>query len=86
MRADAPTLFVWEAVLFYVDPDAVKYLLPEMQGYIRRDQARAGSLTHHESGFIAEIITQAALLRGGGLASALSPACMVLYMYSNCCR
>ena len=52
------------AAFVHVDPDAVKYLLPEMQGYIRRDQARAGSLTHHESGFIAEIITQAALLRG----------------------
>ena len=38
-----------------VDPDVIKGLLPDMPGYLERDRARAGALTHKESGFIAEI-------------------------------
>ena len=33
LRADAPTLFVWEAVLFYVDPDAVTALTADIAAF-----------------------------------------------------
>ena len=44
-----------------VDPDVIKGLLPDMPGYLERDRARAGALTHKESGFIAEIATLEAM-------------------------
>jgi hypothetical protein len=47
-----------------VDPDKVKSLLPETPAYVAADPTRAGSLTHHESGFICEIIEREAMLAG----------------------
>ena len=49
--------FVW------VDPDAIKGMLPDMRGYVQHNRARAGALTHKESGFIAEIVTLEAMRR-----------------------
>jgi hypothetical protein len=42
--------FIW------LDPDKIKSLLPDMPDYVRHNRARAGVLTHAESGFIAEIV------------------------------
>lgn len=48
----------------HVDQDKIKFLLPEMDEYVRRNKVTAGSLTHHESGFVAEVIQEQALLDG----------------------
>jgi hypothetical protein len=45
----------------WVDADKIKSLLPDMPGYVRHNRASAGTLTHKESGFIAEIIEKEAL-------------------------
>jgi hypothetical protein len=47
-----------------VDPDMIRFELPEMEGYLARDKAEAGTLTHKEAGFIVEILTLAGLNRG----------------------
>ena len=47
--------FIW------VDPDAIKGLLPDMRGYLAHNRSQAGTLTHKESGFIAEIVTLEAM-------------------------
>ncbi len=39
-----------------VDPDMIKSIMPDTPHYIRHNRAMAGTLTHKESGFIAEII------------------------------
>lgn len=43
-----------------VNPDVIKSRLPEMPGLIQANRALAGSLTHKESGYIAELIERAA--------------------------
>ena len=45
-----------------VDPDAIKYMLPEMEGYLRHDRSSAGTMVHDESTFISELV------QGEGLA------------------
>lgn len=47
-----------------VDPDIIRYKLPEMSGYLARGMDTAGTLTHHEAGLIAELLTLAALGQG----------------------
>ena len=49
--------FIW------IDPDAIKGLLPDTPRYVRHNRREAGALTHKESGFIAEIVTIEALRR-----------------------
>lgn len=44
-----------------VDPDRFKCRLPETEEYIRRDPTTAGSMTHAESAYLAEIAQEAAL-------------------------
>ena len=44
-----------------VDPDKIKYQLPEMSSFIAQNPLTAGNRTHKESGYIAEIIQNAAL-------------------------
>jgi len=44
-----------------IDPDHFKMVMPEWEGYIRRDKYSAGSMTHRESGFIQEIAQEVAL-------------------------
>lgn len=48
----------------YVDPDRIRYRLPEMKRYVEIDANTSGLLTHKESGLIAEILTKAALQQG----------------------
>jgi len=47
-----------------VDPDAIRYQLPEMAGYLARDQALAGKLTQKEAGYIQEVLMLEGLKRG----------------------
>jgi hypothetical protein len=47
-----------------VDPDAIRYQLPEMSGYLARDQGSAGKQTQKEAGFIQEVLTLEGLKRG----------------------
>lgn len=47
-----------------VDPDQIRYQLPEMSGYLYHNPTTAGSLTHKESGYIQEILTLEALKQG----------------------
>mmetsp|Transcript_24844 Transcript_24844/g.32354 ORF Transcript_24844/g.32354 Transcript_24844/m.32354 type:complete len:378 (+) Transcript_24844:179-1312(+) len=47
-----------------VDPDMIRYQLPEMPIYLSKNQYTAGTLTHKESGFIQEILTLEALSEG----------------------
>mmetsp|Transcript_13648 Transcript_13648/g.20736 ORF Transcript_13648/g.20736 Transcript_13648/m.20736 type:complete len:307 (+) Transcript_13648:2-922(+) len=47
-----------------IDPDEVRQLLPELEGYKERDMESAGSKTHREAGYICEIVTKAALQDG----------------------
>lgn len=47
-----------------VDPDRLKCMLPEMRELIRRDRSTAGTLTHAESTYIAEIAQECALQEG----------------------
>lgn len=44
-----------------IDPDRIKYQLPEMSEFIEHNSLTAGSRTHKESGHIAEIIQNEAL-------------------------
>ena len=39
----------------HIDPDQLKFALPEMDGYVRNDRHLAGSLTHRESGYLSEL-------------------------------
>jgi len=47
-----------------VDPDEIRKLLPEFQGYLEKSAPHAGSLTRKEAGMVAEILSLAALQRG----------------------
>jgi hypothetical protein len=47
-----------------VDPDIIRYKLPEMEGYLARDKTEAGTLTHKEAGFIVEVLTLASFAQG----------------------
>jgi hypothetical protein len=47
-----------------VDPDAIRQFLPEFPVYVRVIPEKAGELTRKEAGFIAEILTLAALYKG----------------------
>lgn len=47
-----------------VNPDAIKSRLPEMPTLVAANRALAGSLTHKESGYIAELIERAAAAEG----------------------
>ena len=47
-----------------VDPDEIRRLLPEFHMYVNANPERAGELTNKEAGFIAEILTLAALQGG----------------------
>ncbi len=46
-----------------IDPDKIKNTLPDMPGYVRENRLMAGSLTHKESGYIAEIVEREAMLQ-----------------------
>lgn len=46
-----------------VDPDRIRSLLPEMMQYMQHHRSHAGTLTHKESGFIAEILVREAMMR-----------------------
>jgi predicted kinase len=48
----------------FVDPDAIRYRLPEFQTFIEHNPNYAGELTRKEAGMIAEILAEAALQRG----------------------
>ena len=48
----------------HVDPDVIRYMLPEMAGYLQRDPAAAGTLTHQESCLVQEVLMLAALRAG----------------------
>ena len=50
-----------------IDPDAIKYQLPEMDGYLEHDEANAGSMTHQESGYVQEIALEAGLKQSKNL-------------------
>lgn len=51
-----------------VDPDQVKSCLPEMGAWVAAGHRElAGSLTHHESGFISEIVERESLRRGANI-------------------
>lgn len=47
-----------------VDPDAIRQFLPEFHVYLQMVPDKAGELTRKEAGYIAEILTLAALLKG----------------------
>lgn len=47
-----------------VDPDAIKYMLPEMQGYLARDPRTAGARTHMESAYVQELVQHVGFVRG----------------------
>ena len=47
-----------------VDIDRIRALLPEMEGYVKRDPITAGLQTQKEAGLIAEIVSEEALARG----------------------
>lgn len=47
-----------------VDPDEIRHLLPEYHMYIDENPELAGELTRKEAGFIAEVLTLAALQAG----------------------
>lgn len=49
--------------IVHVDPDGFKILMPEFEGYVARDRDSAGSMTHRESGFLAELAQEAAMER-----------------------
>lgn len=44
-----------------VDPDRVRWALPEMQSYVDFDRTTAGAKTNKESGYVCEIIVREAL-------------------------
>lgn len=47
-----------------VDPDEIRRVLPEFEGYIRFSPEHAGELTRKEAGLVAEVLTKAALGEG----------------------
>ena len=47
-----------------VDPDEIRRLLPEFELYLDHSPEMAGEHTRKEAGFIAEILTQIALVAG----------------------
>lgn len=47
-----------------VDPDRIRYRLPEFESYVEHNPEHAGELTRKESGLIAEVLTEASLERG----------------------
>ena len=47
-----------------VDPDEIRHRLPEFHMYVEENPELAGSMTRKEAGFIAEILTLAALQAG----------------------
>lgn len=47
-----------------VDPDDIRRRFPEFESYVERDPLTAGELTRKEAGFVAEILTLAALHQG----------------------
>lgn len=53
-------LFPLEYIV-HIDPDFFKRVMPEWKGYLSNNVEFAGSATHHESGYIQEIATEAAL-------------------------
>ena len=56
-------LFPLEAFV-KVDPDVIRALLPEFQGYFTRDILTTGYLTQREVGYISEVLTLDALTKG----------------------
>lgn len=49
--------------IVWIDPDHIKYMMPEWDEYVKRGTA-AGNLCHRESGFIQELAQEAALRNG----------------------
>jgi len=47
-----------------VDPDVIRRYLPEWDEYVKEDPSVAGEMTRKESGYIVEILTEAALRSG----------------------
>jgi Zeta toxin len=47
-----------------VDPDRIRYFIPEFHIYLEQNAELAGELTRKEAGFIAEILTLAGLHAG----------------------
>ncbi|MEO1777145.1 MAG: zeta toxin family protein, partial [Pseudomonadota bacterium] len=47
-----------------VDPDRIRYALPEWRLYLARNRTTAGALTHKEAGYIAELLTLDGLAQG----------------------
>ena len=50
--------------IVHIDPDYFKTQMPEWTGYIQKCPEMAGSLTHRESGYIQEIVTELAMGAG----------------------
>lgn len=63
-------IFPLESIV-QIDPDALKGLMPEWQGYIDEDKANgtrhAGAHCHRESGYLQELATESALRAGGNI-------------------
>ena len=53
---------LWSYVV--VDPDEIRSRFPKYRAYATRSPKRAGELTHREAGYVAEIVTAAALQGG----------------------
>ena len=47
-----------------VDPDVIRRYLPEFDSYVKESPLQAGEMTRKESGYIVEILTEAALREG----------------------
>jgi len=47
-----------------VDPDAIRHMLPETNGYLARDRTTAGARTQKEAGLVQELLTLEALSQG----------------------
>lgn len=56
-------LFPLESYII-VDPDEIRSHFPEYHMYARECPEEAGNLTHREAGYVAEIMTEAAMQRG----------------------
>lgn len=50
--------------IVWVDPDTIRCYLPEFAEYCKHEPQIAGQMTNKESGYIAEILTHAALMDG----------------------
>eukprot|EP00971_Amphidinium_carterae_P247141 4908256-Amphidinium_carterae.1 len=44
-----------------IDPDYFKMVMPEWEGYTKRDASTAGTLCHNESGFLQELAQEVAM-------------------------